>query len=106
MNPPPDDDQLLGRWLDNELTPAERTRFESMLAAEPALREEAESMKKLGDTLRANVKFERESPHADFHARSRATLNATRPSTASEHTSARDLRRSDIPSSDIPILRL
>jgi hypothetical protein len=66
MNPPPDDDQLLGRWLDDELTPAERTRFESMLAAEPALREEAESMKKLGDTLRANVKFEREVPHADF----------------------------------------
>ena len=65
MNPP-DDDQLLARWLDNELSPAERTRFEAMMAADPALREEAESMKKLGDAIRANVTFEREVPHADF----------------------------------------
>lgn len=66
MKTPPDDDQLLARWLDNELSPAERTRFEAMLAADPALREEAESMKKLGDAIRANVTFEREVPHADF----------------------------------------
>ena len=65
MKTPPDD-QLLARWLDNELSPEERTQFESMLAADPALREEAESMKKLGDALRANVTFEREVPHADF----------------------------------------
>ena len=65
MNPPPDD-QLLARWLDNELSPEERTRFEAMLAADPALREEVESMKKLGDAIRANVPFEREVPHADF----------------------------------------
>src|SRR5688572_714459 len=66
MNPPPDDDQLLARWLDNELSAEERTRFEAMLAADPALREEAESMKKLGDAIRSNVTFEREVPHADF----------------------------------------
>lgn len=65
MNPPPDD-QLLARWLDNELSPADRARFEAMLAADPALREEAESMKKLGDAIRKNVSFEREVPHADF----------------------------------------
>ena len=65
MKTPPDD-QLLARWLDNELSPAERTRFEAMLAADPALREEAESMKQLGEALRANVKFERDVPHADF----------------------------------------
>jgi anti-sigma-K factor RskA len=65
MKTPPDD-QLLARWLDNELSAEERTQFESMLAADPALREEAESMKKLGDALRANVTFEREVPHADF----------------------------------------
>jgi hypothetical protein len=65
MNPPPDD-QLLARWLDNELSPAERTRFEAMLTADPALRDEAESMKKLGDAIRTNVSFEREVPHADF----------------------------------------
>lgn len=65
MNTPPDD-QLLARWLDNELSAEERTRFDAMLAADPALREEAESMKKLGEALRANVTFEREVPHADF----------------------------------------
>jgi hypothetical protein len=65
MNPPPDD-QLLARWLDNELSPAEHTRFEAMLAADPALREEAESMKRLGEAIRKNVPFEREVPHADF----------------------------------------
>jgi hypothetical protein len=65
MNTPPDD-QLLARWLDNELSAEERTRFEAMLAADPALREEAESMKKLGEALRANVTLEREVPHADF----------------------------------------
>jgi anti-sigma factor RsiW len=65
MNPPPDD-QLLARWLDDELSPADRARFEAMLAADPALREEAQSMKKLGEALRSNVTFEREVPHADF----------------------------------------
>jgi hypothetical protein len=66
MNPPPDDDQLLARWLDNELSAEERTRFEAMLAADPALREEAQSMKRLGDAIRSNVTFEREVPHANF----------------------------------------
>lgn len=65
MNTPPDD-QLLARWLDNELSPEERTRFEAMMAADPALREEAQSMKTLGDSIRANVTFERTVPHADF----------------------------------------
>ena len=35
MNTPPDD-QLLARWLDNELSAEERTRFDAMLAADPA----------------------------------------------------------------------
>jgi anti-sigma factor RsiW len=65
MNPPPDD-QMLARWLDNELGAEERTRFEAMLAADPALRQEAESMKGLGNALRAHVPFEREVPHPDF----------------------------------------
>ena len=65
MNPPPDD-QLLARWLDNELGAEERARFEAMLAADPALRQEADSMMGLGNALRAHVPFEREVPHADF----------------------------------------
>lgn len=60
------DDQLLAAWLDGELSGEERTRFEAMMAADPALREEAQSMKSLGDLLRANVSFERELPHAGF----------------------------------------
>ncbi|QIF05386.1 hypothetical protein [Roseimicrobium sp. ORNL1] len=60
------DDQLLGRWLDGELTPEETARFEAMMAADPALREEAQSMKKMGEAIRAHVTMEREVPHADF----------------------------------------
>jgi anti-sigma factor RsiW len=60
------DDQLLGRWLDGELTPEEHARFESMMAADPALREEAQSMKKIGEAIRSHVTLEREVPHADF----------------------------------------
>jgi hypothetical protein len=60
------DDQLLGRWLDGELTPDETARFEALMAADPALREEAQSMKKMGEAIRAHVTMEREVPHADF----------------------------------------
>jgi hypothetical protein len=60
------DDQLLGRWLDGELSPEEQTRFEAMMAADPALSEEARSMKKMGEAIRAHVTLERDVPHADF----------------------------------------
>lgn len=60
------DDQLLARWLDGELSADERTRFEAMLAADPVLREEAESMRQLGDLLRAHVVLDRPVPNADF----------------------------------------
>lgn len=60
------DDQLLGRWLDGELSPEERARFEAMMAADPSLREEAESMKKMSAAIRAHVTLERPVPHADF----------------------------------------
>lgn len=60
------DDQLLARWLDGELSAEERTRFEAMLSADPGLREEADSLRQLGDMLRANVNMERPLPNADF----------------------------------------
>jgi hypothetical protein len=60
------DDQLLAHWLDGELSSVERARFEAMMAADPALQAEAQSMKKLGDLLRSSVPMEREVPHADF----------------------------------------
>lgn len=60
------DEHLLGRWLDGELGPADQARFEAMMAADPLLREEAESLRKLGDSLRAHVTMERPVPNADF----------------------------------------
>ncbi|HSJ01477.1 MAG: anti-sigma factor [Verrucomicrobium sp.] len=60
------DDQLLARWLDGELSAEERVRFEAMMAADPSLREEADSLRQLGDLLRANVTLERPLPNADF----------------------------------------
>ncbi len=60
------DEHLLGRWLDGELDANERVRFEAMMAADPMLREEAESMRKLGDSLRTHIAMERSVPHADF----------------------------------------
>ncbi len=60
------DEHLLGRWLDGELNPADQVRFEAMMAADPLLREEAESLRKLGDSLRAHVTMERPLPNADF----------------------------------------
>lgn len=60
------DDQLLARWLDGELSGVDAARFEAMMASDPSLREEAESMRKLSQALRNHVSLEREVPHADF----------------------------------------
>lgn len=60
------DEHLLGRWLDGELDPADQVRFEAMMAADPLLREEAESLRKLGESLRAHVTMELPVPNADF----------------------------------------
>src|SRR5688500_7053641 len=60
------DDQLLARWLDGELSEQEATRFEAMMTADPALREEADTMRKISQALRDHVVMEREVPHADF----------------------------------------
>ena len=45
--------EALGAYLDNALTPAERTRFEQQLAADPALRAELEQMRLLKLQMRA-----------------------------------------------------
>ncbi len=60
------DEQLLGRWLDGELSVEECATFEALMAADPELREQAAAMKAMGDSLRSHVPFEREVPHADF----------------------------------------
>jgi len=60
------DDQLLGRWLDGELSAEERPRFEAMMAADPELKREAESMRELSGLLRDHVSLERPVPNPDF----------------------------------------
>lgn len=60
------DDQLLARWLDGELNEQETARFEALMAADPALRDEAESLRKISAALRQHVHLEREVPHGDF----------------------------------------
>lgn len=60
------DEQLLARWLDGELSAEDTSRFEAMMAADPALREEAQAMRQIGLALRDHVSMEREVPHADF----------------------------------------
>ncbi len=45
--------EALGAYLDNALTPAERTRFERQLAGDPAMRAELEQMRLLKRQMRA-----------------------------------------------------
>jgi anti-sigma-K factor RskA len=65
MNTPPEDHDLI-RWLDDEMTNAERTAFESRLDADPKLKAEAEEMRQLSQSLRNHVPREMPVPHADF----------------------------------------
>src|SRR5687767_12511061 len=62
----PNEDHDLIRWLDGEMTAAEREHFSSRLEADPALKAEATVMRQLGDTLRAHLPSEMPIPHADF----------------------------------------
>ena len=65
MKTPPDENQIF-RWLDGEMTAAEKSAFEAHLATDPALKAELDSMCQLGETLRQNLPVERPLPHADF----------------------------------------
>lgn len=61
----PDENQIT-RWLDGELDAAEQAAFESRLAAEPELRAELDSLRKVSAAIRQHIPAERELPHADF----------------------------------------
>jgi anti-sigma factor RsiW len=65
MNPN-HDEELLARWLDNELSADERTAFDARLAADAALRREAEVMQSLRTSLQSAFPRHTEVPHADF----------------------------------------
>lgn len=65
MKTPPEDHDLL-RWLDGEMSAAERERFESRLSADPALKAEAELMQRLSADLRMHLPAELPVPYGDF----------------------------------------
>lgn len=56
--PPTDGQLMLTAWLDDELPPAERARFERMLADDPALAAEAAAQRSLIDKTRALAALE------------------------------------------------
>jgi hypothetical protein len=65
MKTPTEDHDLL-RWLDGEMNAAEKAAFESRLAADPALKAEAELMQRLSADLRTHLPAEMPVPYADF----------------------------------------
>lgn len=65
MKTPTEDHDLL-RWLDGEMSAAEKAAFEARLAADPALKAEAELMQRLSADLRAHLPAEMPVPYADF----------------------------------------
>lgn len=65
MKTPPEDHDLL-RWLDGEMSAAERERFDARLAADPALKAEADMMQRLSADLRTHLPAEMPVPYGDF----------------------------------------
>ncbi len=65
MKTPPEDHDLI-RWLDGEMTPAERERYAARLAADPALKAEVEMMQQMSADLRAHLPAEMPVPYGDF----------------------------------------
>ncbi|MDZ4290199.1 MAG: hypothetical protein U0984_19690 [Prosthecobacter sp.] len=65
MKTPTEDHDLI-RWLDGEMTAAERERFAARLESDPVLKADAEALLQLGAALRAHLPGEMPLPHADF----------------------------------------
>jgi anti-sigma factor RsiW len=66
MKTPSDENHDLIRWLDGEMTAAERRAFEATLQNDPELAAEVESMRQLSESLKAHLPAEMPVPHADF----------------------------------------
>ncbi len=62
----PSEDHDLIRWLDGEMTDAERARFSTRLAADPDLKAEVEMMQRMSSDLRAHLPAEMTVPYGDF----------------------------------------
>lgn len=67
-NLPPDDlnEELMTRWIDGHLSPAEMQAVERALAAEPLLAREKDSAEKLGDLLRQHLPSSLEPASPEF----------------------------------------
>ncbi len=65
MKTPTEDHDLL-RWLDGEMSAAQKAAFDSRLASDPALKAEAELMQRLSADLRTHLPAEMPVPYADF----------------------------------------
>jgi hypothetical protein len=65
MKPPSEDHDLI-RWLDGEMTAAERSAFEERLKQDPALAKDAEELRALSAGIRTHLPAELPIPHADF----------------------------------------
>lgn len=66
--PPPDElnEELLTRWIDGQLTPAEQAMVERALAAQPLLGRERESAQQLGSLLRQHLPANQKPPSPEF----------------------------------------
>ncbi len=65
MKPPSESHELI-RWLDGEMTEAERASFEGQLKQDPVLAKDAEEFRALSASLRAHLPAEMRVPHEDF----------------------------------------
>ena len=62
----PENNDSLHRWHDGEMTPTERTSFEAEMQRDPALKKEADLMKRIGESMRTHVPMDMPVPHGDF----------------------------------------
>jgi anti-sigma factor RsiW len=62
----PSEDHDLIRWLDGEMTDAERVSFSARLDADPALKAEVGMMQRMSTDLRAHLPAEMPVPYGDF----------------------------------------
>ncbi len=62
----PSEDHDLIRWLDAEMTDAERASFSARLESDPALKAEVELMQRMSADLRTHLPAEMPVPYGDF----------------------------------------
>ncbi len=62
----PSEDHDLIRWLDGEMTDAERVSFSARLDADPALKAEVGMMQRMSTDLRSHLPAEMPVPYGDF----------------------------------------